>query len=961
MDDFEIISISNSDKIFLNNRYKLEKKIGEGSYGMVYKAKDIKDNNNLVAIKQVSKMRINRDFYLVEALKKELSIMKFISSENCVKLIENFETEDYYNFVMELCDSDLDEELKKNIKQKDRCFNELEVFEIMTQFNNFFIKMHKEHIIHRDLKLKNILIKHNKDIPYIGFVIKVSDFGFSKFMDSDLTATNLGSPATKAPEIMMGKAYNEKADLWSVGVIIFQLFFNRLPFPAKSVSELKLAIINSKGVKLPENSNNTISDICFDLIDRLLQKDPNNRIDFEDYFNHKFFSEEHKKELLENINHKKETKKKEVEKKTVTENENNEKNSESKPKGQYIELDVDFNEKKSEYEKRFIKILKIKEYKTGYYLYKAKDTLYDKNVMIKEISRSAIDNNERNKKIFIKEIKLLSVLKGKKFTELIELYKTDDHYIIIIEYFSGNNLNNFINNHPNLDESLVSLILKQLKPSFIELAEKNIVLDFISPKNFAFTFYQNETNFEIKFFDYGLNSIFFEEKYIKHYLLEEAQLGSVNDPSINILSLGLVVYKMIFGEEALIIDNSEYEIKIKKKIKNEYNDILKNFLSRCIKKEKRYNWEKFLLDDFLNNNLMEQNSYTQLEKKRNPLIKDSIIEEILEIVLVKLNSIINYFDTVIDNKENLSESDIYLNYYDELITFLLFSLLECKTILKFLTINGDTNISKIDKTNQEIHLLKIFINKNNKDDNKYDYSFINFIESNKNNNLYLYNKENPTFEYYIKEFNNIGKKIEVIYNKFTGNIKTNDSPNNIDKSNSSIEEFESACSSILFLQEKTPSSNINKSSDKTPQKTQEGNFDKLFMKCFEEGKLFYSSEEYDKAINELNIAKYLAEYIIFLRFILGNKDTTINFDKIITENEDNDKKNNEINENVILVSFLGGKIKSLKEKGILGYNNNDKNENECELKINNIKIYDTFINFYPKIMQFIDEIKKEKK
>jgi serine/threonine-protein kinase ULK/ATG1 len=245
-------------------------------------------------------MRINRDFYLIEALKKELSIMKFISSENSVKLIEDFETEDNYNFVMELCDSDLDEELKKNVKKKDIGFNELEVYEIMTQFNNVFLKMQKERIIHRDLKLKNILIKYNKDIPYLGFAIKLSDFGFSKFMDSDLTGTNLGSPATKAPEIMIGKEYNAKADLWSVGVIIFQLFFNRLPFPASNIRELKYAIFNSNGVKLPENSDNPVSDICFDLINRLLQKDPNNRINFEDYFQHKFFSEEHKNELIKN-------------------------------------------------------------------------------------------------------------------------------------------------------------------------------------------------------------------------------------------------------------------------------------------------------------------------------------------------------------------------------------------------------------------------------------------------------------------------------------------------------------------------------------------------------------------------------------------------------------------------------------------------------------------------------------
>ena len=171
----------------------------------------------------------------------------------------------------------------------------------------------KEHIIHRDLKLKNIMIKYNNKIPIIGFLIKLSDFGYSKVMNEEsMTATNLGTPATKAPEIMFGNDYNSKADLWSVGVIIYQLLFDKLPFPAKNVSQLKEIIRKSNGVKLPEPNNNPISDVCFNLIDRLLQKNPEERIDFDDYFNHKFFTEEHKKYLIENINKKEETKTKRI-------------------------------------------------------------------------------------------------------------------------------------------------------------------------------------------------------------------------------------------------------------------------------------------------------------------------------------------------------------------------------------------------------------------------------------------------------------------------------------------------------------------------------------------------------------------------------------------------------------------------------------------------------------------------
>ena len=970
MSDFEDISaISVEGEYLLKGRYLLEKKIGEGSYGVVYKAMDTGDNNNYVAIKQVSKTRINSSSYLIEALQKELSIMRLLSNENSVKLLENFETGENYNFVMELCDSDLDVELKNHVKINSKGFNELEVFEIMTQFNTIFKKMQKEHVIHRDLKLKNIMIKYNQNLPFIGFVIKLSDFGFSKVMnEDDITGTNLGSPATKAPEIMVGKDYNAKADLWSVGVIIYQLFFNRLPFPARNARELKEVIFNSKGVELPKDSNNHMSDICFGLIDSLLQKEPKKRIDFKQYFEHEYFSQKHKRELIKNYSKEteeyqrlKEINSIKINLEKLTKNNSNTNNGKKGAENKYNKKEIryDFNKNRNEFEKRFIKVIKIKEYNTGYNLYKAKDSLNGNNVYIKEISRSLIDNNARNKKIFDEEIKLLNILENKNFPKYIDLYITDTHYNIIMEYFSGNNLYYFINRRP-LSESLICSILKQLIPCFIELKKKNIILEFISPKSFAFTYYQNDTNFEIKFFDYGLNSIFYDEKYIKYYLLEEAELGKVNDFSVNILSIGLTVYKMLFREEASIKNNVEgdYDVILKGKIKNEYRENMKNFLSRCIKKEKRYKWEELILDISINFSEANQNN---MEKVREPMIKDENIEKIFEIIIKKLNTIINYFNKSFDDKGKFIDSELYDNYYDDIITFILFCLLECKTILKFLNINIE-DYNKIDKTDQEIHLLKIFLNKNNKDIDKYDYAYINFVDENKNNTLYLYNKENPTFEAYIKIINEIKKKLEQIHSKFIGDYEINYSLNHLDRSIDSSDGLASSSGSLVNnAHKKALSDDINLKNEKSERIAQEGNYDRLFMKFFENGSKSYSFEEKEKAIEELYMARYLAEYIIFLRIILGNKDSMMNFDKI---NFKVDENNSNENENRIITTFVGGKIKLLKKKGILGYDNSESNDNLAEynnLKTDNIKVYDTLINFYSRILQFISEIKKEQK
>ena len=416
MNDFENISaITNDGYPLLNKRYKLEKKIGEGSYGVVYKASDTKNNNSLVAIKQISKMRINSNAYLIEALQKELYIMRLLSDRNSVKLIEDFETNEHYNLVMELCDSDLDLELKKQKSKTKSGFNEIQVQTIMNQFNMIFKKMQKERVIHRDLKLKNIMIKYDKNVEEIGFILKLSDFGFSKVMnEGDITGTNLGSPATKAPEIMVGGEYNAKADLWSVGVIMYQLFFDALPFPARTVKELKEAIFRSKGVRLPIGKEDSMTQTCFDLIDQLLQKDPKKRIDFNDYFNHKFFSEEHKKFLINQIKNKEKNVKvvsKIVDDEDIIEEDKSEENSDSNTET-YKNINKiiikNLNDKNYnniiDFEKRFIKIITVKENKLGYKLYKAKDTTNDKYVFIKEIKKSFIDNNPVYKKILSKEI-----------------------------------------------------------------------------------------------------------------------------------------------------------------------------------------------------------------------------------------------------------------------------------------------------------------------------------------------------------------------------------------------------------------------------------------------------------------------------------------------------------------------------------------------------------------------------
>jgi serine/threonine protein kinase len=275
-------------KFIIKDEYEVIKEIGSGAFGKVYMVEHLKTKERL-ALKRINKKELDESEYLYKAFWKELDVMKRCECYNSVKLVENFITSNFYNIAMELCDTDLDIVLNK----RNKGFSEDEVRVLLKQLNTVFNIMDKENIIHRDLKLRNIMVIHVKENslnPHypLTFVAKLSDFGFSKIMEDDITKTKLGTPATMAPEIMQNKNYSKKADLWSIGVIIYQLLFKTLPFKARSEKELLNCILNSKGIKIPDGYR--ISDILFDLLKNLLKVDPSERFSWKQYFEHPFFN-----------------------------------------------------------------------------------------------------------------------------------------------------------------------------------------------------------------------------------------------------------------------------------------------------------------------------------------------------------------------------------------------------------------------------------------------------------------------------------------------------------------------------------------------------------------------------------------------------------------------------------------------------------------------------------------------
>ena len=209
-------------------------------------------------------------------------------SENNIYSVEIYDC--YHNktnlknefaIIMELCDDNLQNQLDK----REKGFTDLGIQTIMNQLNKTFRKMYKNNIIHRDIKLANIVIKKDKNSS-LGFIPKLTDFGISKQLTDTKGNTNeMGTNFTMAPEVISGNDYDLKCDLWSIGIILYQLYFKEYPYKGNT----SMAIYNHIQQCGQKALQKTTDNLLDDLIRKLLKKDPNERIDYPEYFDHPFF------------------------------------------------------------------------------------------------------------------------------------------------------------------------------------------------------------------------------------------------------------------------------------------------------------------------------------------------------------------------------------------------------------------------------------------------------------------------------------------------------------------------------------------------------------------------------------------------------------------------------------------------------------------------------------------------
>lgn len=258
--------------------YLLVSTLGKGQFGVVYKGVFIDDQKKIFAIKCINKGKLEGNAILSRLFQTEMNVMSKISHPNVMHLYEFMETAHNYYLVIQYCNNG---DLESYLKKMGRLSEEEAVYFLM-QIANGFQVLHKNQIMHRDVKLANLFLQDDQ--------VVIGDFGFAK-QGVDVTRTKLGTPITMAPELLTstGGAYNSKADLWSIGVCFYQMLFGKPPFDAKSYDDLKEKVRTESGNKLRFPKDIPISSECKHLLINLLQYDAQKRIEWKDFFNHPLF------------------------------------------------------------------------------------------------------------------------------------------------------------------------------------------------------------------------------------------------------------------------------------------------------------------------------------------------------------------------------------------------------------------------------------------------------------------------------------------------------------------------------------------------------------------------------------------------------------------------------------------------------------------------------------------------
>lgn len=289
----------------MGEKYQKLEKIGEGTYGVVYKAKDRK-TGELLALK---KIRLEaEDEGIPSTAIREISLLKQLQHPNIVRLYDVVHTEKKLTLVFEF----LDQDLKKYL---DACGDQgLEPYTIKSFLYQLLLGVsycHQHRVLHRDLKPQNLLINMEGEL-------KLADFGLARAFGIPVRSYTheVVTLWYRAPDVLMGsRKYSTPVDIWSVGCIFAEMVTGRPLFPGASEQDQLIRIFKILGtpnkqswagmVELPEYKESypsyppqdlrnvvpRLDSLGLELLSSMLQYDPGRRISAEDAMNHPYFAD----------------------------------------------------------------------------------------------------------------------------------------------------------------------------------------------------------------------------------------------------------------------------------------------------------------------------------------------------------------------------------------------------------------------------------------------------------------------------------------------------------------------------------------------------------------------------------------------------------------------------------------------------------------------------------------------
>lgn len=271
----------------LKDEFKMGDLLGRGNFAKVHSCTRKGDpDETKYALKTIEKANIKKCQRNIQSVLQEIDILRKLQHSHVIKLHEVYESNKYIHLVLSYLDGG---ELFERIKSR-HVYQEKTAMSVMKNMLEALRYMHANNVVHRDLKPENLILA-SKDNDYD---LRIADFGLASFVkEGELLKLRCGSPGYVAPEILEDVGYAENSDVFSAGVILYVLLTGRPVFRGYNLNEILLKNKRCE-IEYPDKYWSKISHQAKDIVAKLLNKNPHERISAAEALQHEWFNQDEK-------------------------------------------------------------------------------------------------------------------------------------------------------------------------------------------------------------------------------------------------------------------------------------------------------------------------------------------------------------------------------------------------------------------------------------------------------------------------------------------------------------------------------------------------------------------------------------------------------------------------------------------------------------------------------------------